>query len=475
MNQKEIQEKILALIKKDEKKNEGEEKELFRDYTLTVLFLKFVTELSSDLQEGLIQSNAFKDLIVPEAADFQKLYKKRNSLGNMTRLDEALRSLEETNPPLKGIFKMIRFQSLQFGSLKKTDEILGRVLQRFGDPKFSLRPSLLGGIESIGGFYEQLIRNFVTGISSDQNLLNAPPEISNLLINLCSPKGTEKIFDPICGTGNLLTVAGKFIRQTGDENSCELYGNEWNERTWAFAKLNLFLHGEDNEGLNSERLETDITIQTEDGRKQKFDVITTTTLMDHTIIESMLEKLDDENGRMVSLVSQGLLYREGNENRQDKMNYRLVEKEFRERILEKNLLESVIALPEKLFHGNTPPISIMIFSKRKKDEMVLFVDARKQHASEHRKNSILPKHITWIRDAVFKRSSEQPYIQLISIKRIMNEGGQLVAHRYLREMQPPTGDLQQLLKERKSLNEELDKIGNRFENMIQLIEMKNKK
>ena len=81
MNQKEIQEKILALIKKDEKKNEGEEKELFRDYTLTVLFLKFVTELSSDLQEGLIQSNAFKDLIVPEEADFQKLYKKRNSLG----------------------------------------------------------------------------------------------------------------------------------------------------------------------------------------------------------------------------------------------------------------------------------------------------------------------------------------------------------------------------------------------------------
>ena len=98
-------------------------------------------------------------------------------------------------------------------------------------------------------------------------------------------------------------------------------------------------------------------------------MITTTSLMDHTIIESMLEKLDDENGRMVSLVSQGLLYREGNENRQDKMNYRLVEKEFRERILEKNLLETVIALPEKLFHGNTPPISIMIFSKRKKDEM----------------------------------------------------------------------------------------------------------
>ena len=65
MNQKEIQEKILALVKKDEKKNEGEEKELFRDYVLTVLFLKFVTELNNDLQEGLIQSNAFKDLIVP--------------------------------------------------------------------------------------------------------------------------------------------------------------------------------------------------------------------------------------------------------------------------------------------------------------------------------------------------------------------------------------------------------------------------
>jgi len=55
----------------------------------------------------------------------------------------------------------------------------------------------------------------------------------------------------------------------------------------------------------------------------------------------------------------------------------------------------------------------------------------------------------------------------------MNEGGQLVAHRYLREMQPPTGDLQQLLKERKSINEELDEIGNRFENMIQLIDIKN--
>ena len=106
MNQKEILEKILTFIQKDEKRNEGEEgNELFWDYTLTILFLKFLSELSIDLKNGLIKSNSFKNLIVPEAADFQKLYKKRNSLGNMTRLDEALLSIEEANPPLREYLK----------------------------------------------------------------------------------------------------------------------------------------------------------------------------------------------------------------------------------------------------------------------------------------------------------------------------------------------------------------------------------
>ena len=172
MNQKEILEKILTFIQKDEKRNEGEEgNELFWDYTLTILFLKFLSELSIDLKNGLIKSNSFKNLIVPEAADFQKLYKKRNSLGNMTRLDEALLSIEEANPPFKGVFKMIRFQSIKFGSFKKTDKILGKLLQRFGDSKLSLRPSHFGGIESIGGIYELLINKIIDGINGDHYIL----------------------------------------------------------------------------------------------------------------------------------------------------------------------------------------------------------------------------------------------------------------------------------------------------------------
>lgn len=475
MNQKEILEKILTFIQKDEKRNEGEEgNELFWDYTLTILFLKFLSELSIDLKNGLIQSDPFKNLIVPEAADFKKLYKKRNSLGNMTRLDEALLSLEEANPPFKGIFKMIRFQSIKFGSFKKTDKILGKLLQRFGDPKLSLRPSHLGGIENIGGIYELLINKIIDGINGDHYLLEGTHKISDLLINLSSPREGDKIYDPICGIGNLLTTAGVFIKQKDPKHSYELYGNELNLRKWAFAKLNLYLHGEDNEGIYSEGMDHNFWIKPGYEKTHKYDVISSTKLMDHTIIESMLDKLNDEDGRMVSLVSHGLLYREGNENRQDKMNYRLVEKEFREKILNKNLLETVIALPEKLLDGNTPPISIMIFNKQKKDEMVLFVDARKQHASEHRRNIILSKHITWIHDAVFRRSSDNPYVKLIPLERIKNEGGQLIVHRYLNEDRSPTEDLQQLLIERKKLKHELNDISNIFENTILFLDEKHK-
>ena len=58
------------------------------------------------------------------------------------------------------------------------------------------------------------------------------------------------------------------------------------------------------------------------------------------------------------------------------------------------------------------------------------------------------------------------YRQLVSIERILKEGGQLLVHRYIRDGEPPVEDLQQLLKERKNLHEELGKIGIRFENLI---------
>src|SRR5690606_14563850 len=82
---------------------------------------------------------------------------------------------------------------------------------------------------------------------------------------------------------------------------------------------------------------------------------------DYAFILHMIETLKPGSGRMGVVVPHGVLFRGAAEGR------------IRQKLIEENLLDTVIGLPEKLFYGTGIPAAILFFKKKKTDNKILFI------------------------------------------------------------------------------------------------------
>ncbi|WP_350636379.1 N-6 DNA methylase, partial [Pseudoalteromonas sp. GW168-MNA-CIBAN-0100] len=73
-----------------------------------------------------------------------------------------------------------------------------------------------------------------------------PPEVSTLLATVLEPVEGDQICDPCTGSGSLLLKCGAMVRKNSGSKKYALFGQEAIGSTWALAKMNMFLHGEDN-------------------------------------------------------------------------------------------------------------------------------------------------------------------------------------------------------------------------------------
>lgn len=95
---------------------------------------------------------------------------------------------------------------------------------------------------------------------------------------------------------------------------------------------------------------------------------------DYAFVLHMLHSLDAENGRMGVVLPHGVLFRGASEGK------------IRKQLVEMNLLDAVIGLPENLFYGTGIPACILIFKKNRKRREVLFIDASGEGNYEKGKN-----------------------------------------------------------------------------------------
>jgi len=98
----------------------------------------------------------------------------------------------------------------------------------------------------------------------------------------------------------------------------------------------------------------------------------------------MIETMKPKSGRMAVVVPHGVLFRGSSEGR------------IRQKLVDENLLDTVIGLPEKLFYGTGIPASISIFKKDKSDDKVLFIDASREFESGKNQNQLSQANLTKI-------------------------------------------------------------------------------
>ncbi len=405
----------------------------YKDYILTMLFLKYVSDVHKDKynehlkkykgeKERALRAMKHERFVVPEHCSFDYLFEHRNEKNLGELINIALNDLEEANREKlgsedgSGIFRNIDFNSSNLGDAKDKNTRLKHLLIDFSDERLNLSPSHLQGNDIIGGAYEYLIANFASDAGKKAGEFYTPGEVSTLIAKLTKSKPGARIADITAGSASLLVKAAQ---EVGSDNF-SLYGQEANGSTWALAVMNLFLHGFDNatvrwgDSIRNPKLKEGDTLMkfdtvvgnppfsldkwgADEASTDKYNRfwrgVPPKSKGDWAFISNMIEIAYEGKGKVGVVVPHGVLFRGASEGK------------IRQKTIEENILEAVIGLPANLFFGTGIPAAIMIFNKGKgNNKNILFVDSSKHFESGKNQNRLRKEDIDHIVDTYRKFS-----------------------------------------------------------------------
>jgi len=374
-------------------------------FILILLFLKRISdkwELEFDkakneaIEDGLsekeaeteAQNSAYHDFDFPEEFLWDNIRKDVNTLPEKMSL--ALKTLAEKNPQLKDILDNVDF--IQFTSSRENAEILRQLVELFSIQKLHhVSPDILGDA------YEWILGYFAPQKAKEGEVYT-PREVISLLVDILDPRPSESVYDPASASNGMLIISYKHVVDTYGKAEAEklfLYGQEANQKTLALGRMNLYIHEIKNAHLAYGDTLLYPKFKEGDGLKQ-FDVVIANPpwnqdgydeavlkkgefwkkrfgygfvpkqSADWAWIQHMTASAKDDNGRVGVVIDNGCLFRGGKE------------KAVRTRMLESDLIECVILLPEKLFYNTGAPGAIIILNENKPAEnkgKVLFINA----------------------------------------------------------------------------------------------------
>lgn len=149
------------------------------------------------------------------------------------------------------IIDKFKFQKNELPTLREHG-LLFSVLQEFATDKADMHPSRVSNIE-MGYVFEELIRKFSESHNEDAGQHYTPREVITLMVHillnfdndLLSTSDTRTIYDPACGTGGMLSIANEYIKSHNAEARLLCFGQEINDETFAIAKADMLIKGED--------------------------------------------------------------------------------------------------------------------------------------------------------------------------------------------------------------------------------------
>ncbi|MFQ2082556.1 type I restriction-modification system subunit M [Aeromonas veronii] len=435
----------------------------YKDFVLTMLFLKYISDVWQDHYDGykaeygdepeLIEEMLKNErFVLPKQASFYSLFERRFEPGNGERIDQALHAIEEANGTKlkdagKSVFQDISFNTDRLGEEKQKNTILRHLMEDFAKDELNLKPSRVGTLDVIGNAYEYLIKNFAASGGQKAGEFYTPPEVSDLIAELLEPMPGDTICDPACGSGSLLMKCGRKVVANHGEKHYALYGQEAIGSTWSLAKMNMFLHGEDNHKIEWGDTIRNPKLLDKNGDLMRFDIVTANppfsldkwgyeeagndkfgrfkrglppkTKGDYAFILHMIETLKPKSGRMGVVVPHGVLFRGSSEGK------------IRQALIDENLLDAVIGLPEKLFYGTGIPAAILIFKKQKVDDNVLFIDASREFKAGKNQNLLSADNIAKIVATYRNGGNIDKYAYLASLKEIKENDYNLNIPRYV--------------------------------------------
>ena len=204
----------------------------YKDYVLTLLFMKYVSDKYVAEPDSLI--------VVPDGGSFADMVKLMGDTEIGDKINKIIGRLAEAND-LKGVIDQADFNDdSKLGSGKDMQDRLTKLIANFDD--LDLHANRAGGDDLLGDAYEYLMRHFATESGKSKGQFYTPAEVSRVMAQVVGigtdTRQDQTIYDPTCGSGSLLLKAA-------DEapRGITIYGQEMDNATWALARMNMILHG----------------------------------------------------------------------------------------------------------------------------------------------------------------------------------------------------------------------------------------
>src|SRR3984957_19008038 len=215
----------------------------YKDYILTLLFVKYVSDKQKADPNSLID--------VPSGGSFDEMVKLKGDKEIGDRINKIIGRLAEANG-LQKVIDLADFNDEEkLGKGKEMQDRLSALVTIFADLDF--RGSRAEGDDLLGDAYEYLMRHFATESGKSKGQFYTPAEVSRILAKVvgigAKTKQDNTVYDPTCGSGSLLLKAAAEAPR-----GMTIYGQEKDNATWALAVMNMYLH--DNEDADIKKGDT---------------------------------------------------------------------------------------------------------------------------------------------------------------------------------------------------------------------------
>ena len=202
-------------------------------------------------------------------------YTLRTLLDDPDHIDDNFASyINAFSPNVCEIIEKFEFAKDELPKMREYG-LLFTVLQEFGTEKADMHPSRVSDIE-MGYFFEELIRKFSESYNEEAGQHYTPREVIELMVHILlnfdnamlSSKQARTIYDPACGTGGMLSIASEYIKKHNSSAAFLCFGQEINPETYAIAKADMLIKGE-----NDSLIRSGNTLSDDQFPKQTFNYI----------------------------------------------------------------------------------------------------------------------------------------------------------------------------------------------------------
>lgn len=397
----------------------------YKDYILTLLFMKYVTDTYAGRADAVIE--------VPEGGSFTDMVKFKGDKEIGEKINIIIGKLAEAND-LKGVIDLADFNDeVKLGRGKEMQDRLSKLVAIFDALDFSANHA--EGDDLLGDAYEYLMRHFATESGKSKGQFYTPAEVSRIMAKVVgvdkATRTDQTVYDPTCGSGSLLL-------KVHDEAPVDIsiFGQEMDVATWALARMNMFLHRCPAHEIWRGNTLSSPYFKNPDDSLRTFDFAVANPPFSTKSWSSGLDPENDEfkrfeygippakngdyafqlhvikslksKGKGAIILPHGVLFRGGKEA------------DIRKNLINRGLIKGIIGLPANLFYGTSITACIIVIDKENAHARtgIFMIDALKGFIKDGNKNRLRSQDIHKIVD-VFKKQIEIPrYSRMVPVAEI---------------------------------------------------------